>query len=200
MKIVIATNNKGKVAEIKEILSTHQIMSQSEAGIHLDAEETGSTFVENALIKARAIKEFTDCAILADDSGLVVESLGGEPGLYSSRYAGEGCTPDQCIDKLLNNMKDLQNRNAYFISVVALIMPDGSEHIFEGRCEGEITYERKGNGGFGYDPVFYVKKYNKTFSEMGEQQKNKISHRYKALQKAKEFLEGEQEKVESTLV
>lgn len=190
MEIVIATNNNGKVAEIKEILSTHKIMSQSEAGIHLDAEETGSTFAENALIKARAIKEFTDCAILADDSGLVVKSLGGEPGLYSSRYAGEGCTPDQCIDKLLYNMKDIQNRSAYFISVVALIMPDGSEHIFEGRCEGEITYERKGNGGFGYDPVFYVKKYNKTFSEMGEQQKNKISHRYKALQKAKEFLEG----------
>ncbi len=191
MKIVVATNNKGKVREIKDILVGYDVVSQSELGIDIDAEETGTTFAENALIKARAIKEFTgDAAIIADDSGLVVDALGGDPGLYSSRYAGEGCTPDQCIDKLLENLKDVADdkRDAYFISVIALIMPDGTEYTFEGRCNGSITHERYGNGGFGYDPVFYIKEHKKTFSELGDSVKNTLSHRYAALVKVKEFL------------
>lgn len=190
MKIVVATNNQGKVREIKDILSNFEVVSQSELGIDIDAEETGTTFAENALIKARAIKEFTDCAIIADDSGLVLDALGGEPGLYSSRYAGEGCTPDQCIDKLLKNLEGMpeENRDAYFISVVALIMPDGKEYTFEGRCNGSITHERYGDGGFGYDPVFYVKEYEKTFSQLGDSIKNQISHRYRALVELNKFL------------
>lgn len=190
MKIVVATNNQGKVREIKDILSNFEVVTQSELGIDIDAEETGTTFAENALIKARAIKEFTDCAIIADDSGLVLDALGGEPGLYSSRYAGEGCTPDQCIDKLLKNLEGMpeENRDAYFISVVALIMPDGKEYTFEGRCNGSITHERYGDGGFGYDPVFYVKEYEKTFSQLGDSIKNQISHRYRALVELNKFL------------
>lgn len=191
MKIVVATNNKGKVREIKDILEGYEVVSQSELGIDIDAEETGTTFAENALIKARAIKEFTkDCAIIADDSGLVVDALGGDPGLYSSRYAGEGCTPDQCIDKLLESLKNVSDseRDAYFISVIALIMPDGQEYTFEGRCDGSIAHERHGLGGFGYDPVFYIKEQGKTFSELGDSVKNTLSHRYKALVKVKEFL------------
>lgn len=191
MKIVVATNNKGKVREIKDILEGYEVVSQSELGIDIDAEETGTTFAENALIKAKAIQEFVkDCAIISDDSGLVVDALGGEPGLYSSRYAGEGCTPDQCIDKLLENLKNMPDskRDAYFISVIALIMPDGQEYTFEGRCDGSIAHERHGLGGFGYDPVFYIKEQGKTFSELGDSVKNTLSHRYKALVELKKFL------------
>ncbi len=190
MDIIVATNNQGKVKEIKNILAPHNVMSQSEIGIDIDVEETGDTFVENAFLKARALKPYTDCAIIADDSGLMVDYLNGEPGVYSARYAGDNTTPMQGIEKLLKNLDGVpfEGRTARFVSVVALIMPDGSEYSFDGTCDGYITNILKGDNGFGYDPVFYYPPFDKTFAEMTDEEKNSISHRYVAINKLSEFL------------
>ncbi len=190
MDIIVATNNQGKVKEIKNILAPHNVMSQSEIGIDIDVEETGDTFVENAFLKARALKPYTDCAIIADDSGLMVDYLNGEPGVYSARYAGDNTTPMQGIEKLLKNLDGVpfEGRTAHFESVIALIMPDGSEYSFDGTCDGYITNILKGDNGFGYDPVFYYPPFDKTFAEMTDEEKNSISHRYVAITKLAEFL------------
>lgn len=192
MDIIIATNNQGKVKEIKHILSPHNVMSQSEIGVDIDVEETGTTFVENAFLKARALKPHTNCAIIADDSGLMVDYLNGEPGVYSARYAGENTTPMQGVEKLLKNLEGVpfEERSAHFVSVIALIMPDGSEYSFEGRCDGYITNIPKGENGFGFDPVFYYPPFDKTFSELTEEEKNSISHRFVAIEKLIEFLKS----------
>ncbi len=192
MDIIVATNNQGKVKEIKNILSPHNVMSQSEAGINIDVDETGTTFLENALLKARAIKQYTNCAIIADDSGLMVDYLNGEPGVYSARYAGDNTTPAQGMEKLLKNLDGVpyDDRTAHFTTVVVLIMPDGSEYNFEGSCDGYITNIRKGENGFGYDPVFYYPPMNKTFAELTDDEKNSVSHRSKAINKLAEFLKS----------
>ena len=191
MDIIVATNNQGKVKEIKQILAPHNVMSQSEAGIDLEVEETGETFADNAFLKARSLKQFTNAAIIADDSGLMVDYLNGEPGVYSARYAGDNTTPEQGMEKLLKNLDGVpfEDRTARFVSVVALIMPDGTEYSFEGTCDGYITNIRKGDNGFGYDPIFYYPPLEKTFAEMNDSEKNSVSHRYIAIKKLVDFLE-----------
>lgn len=190
MDIIVATNNQGKVKEIKCILSPHNVMSQSEAGINIDVEETGETFLENAFLKARALRQFTNSAIIADDSGLMVDYLNGEPGVYSARYAGDNTTPEQGMDKLLQNLDGVpfEGRSAHFVSVIALILPDGTEYSFEGTCDGYITNIRKGENGFGYDPVFYYPPLGKTFAELTDGEKNSVSHRSMAIKKLSDFL------------
>lgn len=191
MDIIVATNNQGKVKEIKNILSPHNVMSQMEIGIDIDVEETGDTFVENAFLKARAIKPYTNCAVIADDSGLMVDYLNGEPGVYTARYAGENTTPMQGIEKLLKNLDGVpyENRGGKFVSVIALILPDGTEYSFEGECNGYITNILKGENGFGFDPIFYYPPLDKTFAELSDEEKNRVSHRFVALDKLKGFLD-----------
>lgn len=190
MDIIVATNNQGKVKEIKSILAPHNVMSQMEIGVDIDVEETGDTFVENAFLKARALKQYTQCAIIADDSGLMVDYLNGDPGVYSARYAGDNTTPMQGIEKLLKNLDGVpfECRSARFVSVIALILPDGTEYSFEGTCDGFITNILKGDNGFGFDPVFYYPPLDKTFAELTEDEKNNISHRRVAINKLTEFL------------
>ena len=183
MKLVIASNNRHKIAEIKSILAGKfdQILSLSEAGIEVDPEENGATFAENALIKARACYALAGCACLADDSGLMVDALNGEPGVYSARYAGEPCNDENNNAKLLENLDGTENRTAHFVSVVALV--DGEREITaEGKTSGTILLEGRGTGGFGYDPLFYAFELGKTYAEATQEEKNGISHRAKALQ------------------
>lgn len=191
MDIIVATNNQGKVKEIKNILYPHNVMSQMEIGVDIDVEETGLTFVENAFLKARALKPYTDCAIIADDSGLMVDYLNGDPGVFTARYAGENTTPMQGIEKLLKNLDGVpfEGRGAKFVSVIALIMPDGSEYSFEGECSGYITNILKGENGFGFDPIFYYPPFDKTFAELTDEEKNSVSHRSAAIAKLSKFLE-----------
>ena len=191
MDIIVATNNQGKVKEIKNILYPHNVMSQSEIGVDIDVEETGETFAQNAFLKARALKGHTDCAIIADDSGLMVDYLNGEPGVYSARYAGDNPTPEQGMDKLLKNLDGVpfEGRSAHFVTVIALIMPDGTEYSFEGRCDGYITNIKKGENGFGFDPIFYYPPLGKTFAELTDDEKNSVSHRSHAIAKLAQFLD-----------
>ncbi len=193
MKIIAATNNKGKIAEIGAILGSlgHEIVNLKEMGITIDVEETGTTFEENALIKARAVFEMTGLSVLADDSGLCVDALGGAPGVYSARYAGEGASDEMLVEKLLKNMQGVEKekRGAHFVSVVALIMPDGRELVAKGVADGYITDAPMGEGGFGYDPVFCSTETGKTYASMTSEEKNMISHRYRALVNLKQKLE-----------
>ncbi len=184
MKVIAATKNKGKITEIQKILGDldFQIISQADAGINVDIEETGKTFAENALLKARAVALLCDEPVIADDSGLCVDALGGRPGVYSARYAGEDATDQERMEKLLAELDGQENRAARFVSVVAMILPDGEEITAEGIVEGHITEEPVGEGGFGYDPIFFCDELGKTFGEAHLAEKNKISHRGRALQ------------------
>lgn len=192
MEIVIATNNKGKAKEIKDILKdlNAEIYSLKDKGIDIEIEETGETFEENAFIKAEEIFKLTNSIVVADDSGLEVDVLDGAPGVYSARYAGENATDKETYEKLLRVMEGVpyEKRTARFVSVVAVILPDGTKKSLRGECEGVIINEPKGEGGFGYDPVFLVPEYNKTFSELTLEEKNAVSHRGKAFNKLKDFL------------
>ena len=192
MDIVVATNNKGKLAELKKILSNYNVLSQSEVGADVEVEETGTTYEENALLKAEAIRPYTDKIIIADDSGLEVDVLGGAPGLYSARYAGDNTTPEQGMAKLLENLKPYTSdeKTAHFICCIALIESDGTKHSFYGRCNGHITDEKRGTAGFGFDPIFIADRYSETFAEMDGEEKNKISHRRKAIEALKEYLDS----------
>lgn len=192
MDFIIATNNKDKVREIKTILSGHNVISQGEAGLSIEAIEDGTTFAENALIKARSIKEFSDCAIIADDSGIMVDYLDGAPGIYSARFAGEGCTPKDCNEKMLRELEGVpfEKRGAHYVCCMALILPNGEEHTFEGKCDGYIIDEERGTNGFGYDPMFYVPQIDMTFGEAPDDVKHKMSHRYFALLKLSKFIKG----------
>ncbi|MBR2742706.1 MAG: XTP/dITP diphosphatase [Clostridia bacterium] len=187
MKIIAATNNRGKLMEIEEITSGLgvRVSSLSDEGIKIDVEETGKTFEENALIKARAVYEITRTPVLADDSGLCVDALSGAPGVYTARYAGEGASDDANISKLLSAMRDAdeENRTARFVCALAYIDESGREHVYRGECEGVITFEKKGTGGMGYDPVFYYPPYKMTFAECSHEMKNAVSHRSAALKK-----------------
>lgn len=183
MRYVLASNNSGKLKEMKAILSAGgaQLLSQREAGLTLEAEETGATFEENALIKARAACEVLGVAAIADDSGLVVDALNGEPGVYSARYGGDTCKSDaERVELLLKNMLGAENRAARFVSCIACVFPNGDCVTARGECEGEIGFEPKGDGGFGYDPVFVLPG-GKTMAEISAEEKNKISHRAMAL-------------------
>jgi XTP/dITP diphosphohydrolase len=194
MKLVLATRNKGKIAEIKEILADFQaieLLSLADFPDLPKIEETGTTFKENAILKAKTIAKLTGYLTLADDSGLTVEYLNGAPGVYSARYAGENATDAENNAKLLKALAGVpwEKRKAAFVCVIALCWPQGECYTCEGRCEGIIALEPKGNYGFGYDPLFYVPAYGKTMAELGPEIKNQISHRAMALKGLKPLLE-----------
>ena len=178
MQVVMATNNENKLREAREILSPLgiEVLSQTEAGVHVDPEENGETFAENALIKARAVFELVKKPVIADDSGLCVDALGGRPGVYSARYAPK----DQLCSKLHGELRDVpeEERGAYFCCTIAYIDENGSGTV-AGKCEGMIGYEERGTNGFGYDPVFVYG--DKTLAEMTAEEKNAISHRGAAM-------------------
>ena len=185
-KIVFATGNEGKMREVRLILQDlgFPVLSMKEAGVSLDIEENGTTFAENAMIKARAVWEKTGGIVLADDSGLVVDYLGGEPGVYSARYLGEDTSYEIKNQAIIDRLADAkeEERTARFVSAIAAVLPDGSELVTEGTVEGLIAHEPAGNGGFGYDPIFYLPEYGVTSAEIPIEKKNEISHRGKALE------------------
>lgn len=195
-KLIISTSNQKKVDEITYILKDLpiEILSKKDIGLEgLNVIENGNTLEENSRIKAKALADKVDYIIMADDSGLFVDILNGDPGVYSSRYSGEEGNDEKNNKKLLKELKDisLENRKAKFMSVIVLITEDKEELVVEGQCKGTIGFELKGNKGFGYDPLFTPEGYSKTFGELGEEVKNKISHRFKAL----ELLKNELEKI-----
>ncbi len=182
MRLIIASNNKGKIREYKQLLEPlgYDIVSQREAGINIEVEETGTTFAENSALKARAIFEITKNAVLADDSGLEIDALNGEPGVYSARYGG--CTNDaERVALVLDKMKDVpdEKRTAHFVCTIHFIAQNGSEIAVEGRVYGKIGYEPEGENGFGYDPIFMYE--GKSFAQIGAKEKNAVSHRANAL-------------------
>lgn len=183
MELLIASNNKHKVSEIKKILSGKfdRIYSLAELGIKVDPNEIASDFLGNARIKAREISRYTDKAVLADDSGLEVAALGGAPGVHSARYAGEPCSDDRNNDKLLREMAGITDRTARFVTSIVLLFPDGCEIVGVGEVKGKILTEKKGKNGFGYDPLFYSYELGKTFGEATDDEKNAVSHRARAL-------------------
>lgn len=188
-KLVFATNNRHKLEEVSAMTGgTVKIVSLAEIGCHDDIPETADTFQGNALQKAAYVYEHFGLPCFADDSGLEVDCLEGIPGVLSARYAGEHGNSEANIAKLLDAMKGSENRKADFKTVVALILPDGKTEFFEGRVDGVITMEKRGEGGFGYDPIFIPDGYDKTFAELGENTKNKISHRAKAIAALCEYL------------
>ncbi len=188
--LIIASNNKHKVVEIKQILGDFfkNIYTLSDKNINVEIEENGNTFEENALIKAKYICELTGITTLSDDSGLEVEALGGAPGVYSARYAGEPSDSNKNNQKLLAEMKNIQNRNANFTSVIAICYPDGKTITAKAATYGKILTQAEGNNGFGYDPLFFSNDLQKSFGIATAQEKNAISHRGRALQKMKEIL------------
>ena len=189
MKIVFATNNKHKLEEIKDILGKDfEIVSLAEIGCHEDIPETGLTLEENARQKSTYIVEHYNHDCFADDTGLEVDALNGEPGVHSARYA-EGTDHDSEANmrKLLSKMSNVKDRTARFRTVISLII-NGVEYQFEGRVEGRIATEKHGTEGFGYDPIFIPEGYNKSFAELGEEVKNQISHRARAVKKLAEYL------------
>ncbi|WP_456000833.1 non-canonical purine NTP diphosphatase [Prevotella sp.] len=189
MKIVFATNNKHKLEEIKDILGKDfEIVSLDEIGCHEDIPETGLTLEENARQKSTYIVEHYNHDCFADDTGLEVDALNGEPGVHSARYA-EGTDHDSEANmrKLLSKMSNVKDRTARFRTVISLII-NGVEHQFEGRVEGRIATEKHGTEGFGYDPIFIPEGYDKSFAELGEEVKNQISHRARAVKKLAEYL------------
>ena len=183
MKIIAATQNKGKIKEIQEVFAPlgFEVISQKDAGIDIDVEETGKTFEENAMLKARAVYEIAKETVIADDSGLMVDALNGAPGVYSARYAGENATDKDRIEKLLNELKNEENRTAKFVSSLVLILKDGRRFTASGEVKGEILKETEGENGFGYDPVFFSHELQKSFGLASAEEKNSISHRGKAL-------------------
>ena len=187
MEILLATHNQHKKEEIQQILGEHyQVTSLTDYHLLEEIEENGNSFHENALIKAQYCFEKTGKASVGDDSGLVIPALDGRPGIFSARYA-EPHNFEANIKKVLEEMKDIDNREAYFITVMCLVDAEG-EHYFEGRVYGDITTEKKGEKGFGYDPIFIPKNHTLSFAEMKPEEKNKISHRYEAVNRFLEFL------------
>ena len=184
MKIILSTHNKKKVPELQSVLSELlgevSVITATEAGFTEDVEENGTTFEENALIKARSVKKEGYYSV-ADDSGLCVNALGGQPGIYSARYAGEPKSDEKNNALLLKNLEDKDDRSAYFVSAIACVTPDGEEFTVRGIANGIILKERRGQGGFGYDPLFLFPSLNKTFAELTTEEKNEISHRGNAL-------------------
>lgn len=192
-EMVIASSNSHKIEEIGSILADFgiELLSLKDVGLEgLEIEETGSTFEENAIIKAKEVMKLTGKAAIADDSGLMVDVLGGRPGVYSARFSGEGATDEKNNEKLLGLLKgyDLDSRTAKFVSAIAVVYPDSRQYIAKGICKGLIGFEGKGDMGFGYDPLFTPDGLDKTFAELTKEEKNKISHRAKSLEEMKKIL------------
>lgn len=188
MELVFATNNKHKIREISDLLDKdYKILGLADLNITEDIPEDAETLSENALFKARFVHDRTGLNVFADDTGLEVDTLGGAPGVYSARYSGEGRSFDDNINKLLREMEGAEDRSARFRTVIALIF-NGKEYLFEGKVEGVITRDRRGDGGFGYDPVFLAAGYDLTFAEIPLSEKNLISHRARAMRKLLAFL------------
>ena len=196
MKVILASKNQHKLTELSAILSGlgFEIALESEYGLDIDVDETGTTFEENSLLKAEAVMKASGLPVLADDSGLMVDSLDGAPGVYSARYGHKNSDAER-IDYLLANLKDVPagSRAAKFVCVITCLWPDGRKIVARGECPGEILFAPQGTGGFGYDPVFFVPSLRKTFAQMTAEEKNAISHRGNALRafavKLKEYLE-----------
>ena len=180
-ELILASNNAHKVEEIKSILEDYNILTLKDINYTEEIVEDGSTFEENALIKARTISKYSGKTAISDDSGLSVDLLDGRPGVYSARYSKEQ-TDEKNIEKVLLELNG-QKSKAKFVSVIALVKPDGTELTFRGECHGEIIFEKRGTNGFGYDPIFYVPSLDKTFAELSAEQKNSISHRKQSLEK-----------------
>lgn len=188
MKLVFASNNQNKINEIKSMLpKSIELLSLKDIGCIEDIPETAKTIEGNAILKANYITEKYNLPCFADDTGLEVEALNGEPGVYSARYAGESKNSDDNMNKLLDNLKDKSNRNAHFKTVIALNI-DNNQYLFEGIAKGEIITEKKGEKGFGYDPIFIPEGFSTTFAEMEMSEKAKLSHRGIATRKLIEFL------------
>ena len=196
--MIFATGNMGKLREIKDILGDigEEIISMKEAGIDVDIEENGTTFEENAIIKAKAIMEMTGQMVLADDSGLEVDALNKEPGIYSARYLGTDTPYEVKNQNIIDRLEGVEGdaRSARFVCSMAFCAPDGVKLTIDGICEGHITSDIRGAEGFGYDPVFYCTKLCKTFGEASDEEKNTVSHRYNACKmlspKLKEYIEN----------
>lgn len=191
-RIVFATGNAGKMKEVRVILADlgAEVLSMKEVGVSPDIEENGSTYEENALLKARAVAAATGDIVLADDSGLEIDALSGEPGVYSARYLGENTPYSVKNAALIERLQGVpeEKRTARFVCAIAAVLPDGRELTTRAAIEGRIGYEEKGSGGFGYDPIFYVPELHKTTAELTGEEKNLVSHRGKALQLMKEEL------------
>ena len=191
-QIILASNNKNKLQEIKNKLKKFDIdvISQKEAGVNIEVEETGKTFKENSYLKAKAIYDIIKKPVIADDSGLEIDCLNGEPGVYSARYAGKDATDDDKINKVLEKMKNVKDpdRTARFVCTICYIDENGKEKYFESSSEGKKDTKKHGNNGFGYDPIFIYG--DKSFAEMTQEEKNKVSHRGKAIQKLVEYFKN----------
>lgn len=189
-EIVFASHNEGKIKEIKKLLAPYGIKVKSALDMNLpDVEETGKTFKENSLLKSRTIAKLVNMPCLADDSGLCVDALNGAPGVYSARYAPNRDF-DKGMEKLLAEMEKSPNksRNAHFSCVISLAWPDGQYKVFAGQVDGKIAFHKMGAGGFGYDPLFVPEGFTSSFAQMSQEEKNKISHRGRAVEKLKDFL------------
>jgi XTP/dITP diphosphohydrolase len=191
-KLLLATNNKGKVREYQSLLKgiPYKIVTPADCGITVEVAEVGSSFEENAALKAATLAKQSDLLSLADDSGLEVDALGGEPGSLSHRYAGENATDADRITFLLSKLKNVpeKKRTAQFRCVIAIAAPDGKVELCSGSCRGVITATPRGNQGFGYDPIFFLPELGKTMAELSLEEKNRISHRARAAAKARELL------------
>lgn len=194
MKVVLASRNRHKLEEIQNILARYdmELVLQSDLGLDIDVEENGTSFEENSELKARAVMEASGLPAIADDSGLCVDVLGGAPGIYSARYGAPDCVTDR--DRLNHLLQDLrgvrsEERTARFVCVITLLYPDGKKLVARGSCEGLISFEPRGEDGFGYDPVFYLPTHGCTFAQMGQERKNQISHRANALNRLCQMLE-----------
>ncbi len=191
-RILLATNNAGKVREMVALLADtpFAMVTPGDLGLALDPEETGDTFEANAALKARAFAEASGLPALADDSGIEVDALGGEPGVRSARYAGPEASDEDRVRYLLGKLEGVEweRRSARFRSVVALAHPDGEVKLFEGACEGVVAFEPRGDKGFGYDPIFYIPTLDRHMAELDMDEKNRMSHRGQAVRKAAEYL------------
>ena len=192
MDLILASNNKDKLREVKRILSPYgfKVKSQSEAGVHMEADETGTTFAENSAIKAKALYDILHAPTIADDSGLEVDALGGEPGVYSARYGGPEVDDIERCYLVMDKLKGVpdEKRTARFVCVMTYIDENGEMTQFDGKIEGRIGYERVGDNGFGYDPIFMVG--DRSLAEFSDDEKNAVSHRGTALRKLEEFLKN----------
>ncbi len=194
MRLLVASKNRGKVREIKKIYKgSIEILSPIDIAIHLDILEDGSSLRDNSLKKALAYFRKVNICTIGEDTGLFVEALGGAPGVYSARYGGEGDESNR--KKLLLELKDKDRREAYFKTVIALVINENWVEFFEGKVRGKITKEEIGQGGFGYDPIFLPDGYNKTFGQMNADEKNNISHRKIALEKVFDYIEDNKDKI-----
>ncbi len=186
-KVVVATKNKGKLKEIKQILAPmgFNVISMEEANIDMDIDETGDSFEENAMLKASAVHKLTGAIVIADDSGLETDALNGAPGIYSARYSGANASDDKNNEKLLIQLKDIpdEKRTARFVCAIAVVFDENRKFTVKGTVDGIINRAPAGENGFGYDPLFYIPQYGKTVAQLSSEEKNKISHRGKALEK-----------------